>query len=180
MSAPLCPPGLIVVKDLIQRLPAERSRILAYEIDRRERDVLVYDSIRSVTKLHIWDTLKTVLTTGALVFTLVALVGQLAKLGQWITDMQSAKLPVKVPALGGFNLDVGSYVPTSTAIGHIARLPGWDTQDALTAALIVMGLITIGRIIAGVIIWQRSQGLREAGEEVKEEIAVLHAWQKKR
>ena len=51
-------PGLILVEDLIDRLPKQRDAILRYEIRRRERELLYIGSTQQVLRYHFFSAAK--------------------------------------------------------------------------------------------------------------------------
>jgi len=170
------PPGLIYIRDLIQRFPDEQTGLLAYEIRRRERDLLLYKSVRSVTHFQLWSALRSALVTGAAFFLLVVGAAQVVKFAQWVSDLQQTKVPIAAPLIKGVNLDIGSYIPSSTFITYAAKLPAWDWKDAGMLAIGLIAVILAIRMVTGWLVWRRSRSLLAAMDDIQDELSTLRAW----
>ena len=170
------PPGLLAVRDLAQRYPADQGNIFKYEISRRERDLTLYKSVRSVTHFQLWSAVRNALVTGGIFFLLVLGISEIAKLAQWIQDLQTTKIPVAAPLLKGISLDIGQFVPSSTFINYAARLPAVNWQDAGMLAIALIAILLSIRVVTGWLMWRRSRALVDAMEDIEDELSVLRNW----
>ena len=160
----LVPPNLLMVRDIMQRFPEQRDAYLAYEIHRRERDRILYASVRHVTGLHAWSAVKSMLVTGFTIFSLLFALGLAASFANWIQGLQAYKINVPMPLTKGLDLDVGSLVPTSTIIVYAAKLP-------------MMAIMLLGNIISGYLLWNRTRSIQNGIMDIEDEIKILKSWQ---
>ena len=166
-----------MVRDIMQRFPEQRDAYLAYEIHRRERDRILYASVRHVTGLHAWSAVKSMLVTGFTIFSLLFALGLAASFANWVQGLQAYKINVPMPLTKGLDFDVGSLVPTSTLIVYAAKLPMIRWQDAVMVAFIVMAIMLLGNIISGYLLWNRTRSIQNGIMDIEDEIKILKSWQ---
>jgi len=171
-----CPPGLLPVRDILERYPADRAMFLIHEIRRRERELTLYRSVRGVSHFQLWEAVRSTIVTGVLLFLLIMGVGEVAKLSQWVVGLQSSKIPIPIPFVKGVNLDIGQYMPSSTVITLAAQLPAWDWRDAGVIVAAIVAALLAFRLVTGYIVWKRSRVLRTAMIELEDEVDVLRSW----
>lgn len=172
------PVGLIAVSRLIAETPERRDDILAYEIRRRERELLITRETRHALSWHPFHTTKVVFAVGGGVFVIVWLMSQLRAVAEWYTRARAATLTIPLPLIGDRTIDLGSHVPTSTAFDLMGRLPQWGLLESFWIAVGLMLVIVLERIIFAAFQWKHVQALASAETELAEEIATLRAWQK--
>jgi quinol-cytochrome oxidoreductase complex cytochrome b subunit len=170
------PTGLLHVRDLIERHPKERERLVAYEIRRRERERLLYRGTRKLMHVHAWSSVKTVLALGLSVFFFAWTLGQLAQFAQWVREVQAFAVTIPIPLREDIKLELGKMVPTSTVLTFAAGLPAWDWRDAGVIALVAMALLLVEKIFLAYLTWKHARELRSAVVEIDEEIRVLKEW----
>lgn len=173
----LTPSGLLAVKDLITRLPNERERILSYEIQRREREHLLYESAAKVLSFQTFSAAKAVFGVGISAFFFAWSLGQLGELVRWVEGLRSNPLRLPGPA-SGWQIDFGSVLPasTSTWLGYGFKLPAWDWRDALMIALVVMVFVFAEKAVMAFLSWRHVRSLDDAIRDVEEEIRALRFW----
>jgi hypothetical protein len=169
-------PGLLAVRDLIDRHPDSRKEILAHEIRHREREHLLFKSNRKMLQMHIWGAVKSILVIGFTVFSLAWTVGEIAGLAQWIKHAQQSTIRVPIPFASDLKFDVGSLIPTSTVFAAAAQLPTWNIRDAGMIALAAMALVFVEKCILAFFTWRQTRQMDEAEEDLEEEIETLKTW----
>ena len=173
-------PGLLLVEDILDRLPKERAAILAYEIRRRERELLYIGSARQVLSYHLFSAAKVTFGIGIAVFAVVWTLGQLSQIAQWMLALQQWSYDIPIPFQESLRLELGKHlpIPTSTWLGGLSQLPVMDIRQASWVAFAAMVFVVLEQGLVGFFAWQRSMKLKSAVEELEEEIAELQAWKK--
>ncbi len=171
------PPGLIALKDLIDRAPRDREVLLAYEIRKRERERLLYGSTRQLMRMHLWSNVKSLLLWIVTVFSIILTVGALSDFGRWLQNAGRYTLNLPPPLPQHYQIDLSSLIPTSTVITAFARLPNWNWQNALAISLFIAGVILVEKVILGYFTLHKAKQLNDAGRELDEEVKVLREWQ---
>jgi len=170
------PAALLVVQDLIGRLPAERERLLKHEINWREREQMQFRGIRRVMHLHAWMSFRTVFVIGITVFIFVYTLGQFAGLARWVQTVRNTALSVSQPIQMGLGLSPEGLVPSSTLLHYAAQIPVLGLWDAGLLALIVVIVLVLWKGYNTYFLLQQARGLRRAQRELQEEIDVLSTW----
>jgi hypothetical protein len=173
MNRETVPPGLLMVADLIVRLPERKEELLAYELRKRERDQQIARETLHLLSWHPLHTTKVVLVYGITAFSIASLVGSIASLGQWFVHLQASKVPLSIPMVGSIPINIGSLVPTSTALSSIADLPVVSLRDSMYFGIAVALLVLIEKVIFIVIQHGKAQVLRRALEELDVETKAL-------
>jgi len=166
-----------MVRDVMQRFPEQRDAYLAFEIHRRERDRILYSSVRHVSSLHAWSAVKSVLVTGIAIFSLLYALGLAASFANWVQALQAYKINIPMPLSKGVDLNVGTLVPTSTVIVYAAKLPMIRWQDAVMVAFVAMAIVLLGSLVSGYLLWNRTRSIKNGIMDIEEEISILKSWQ---
>lgn len=170
------PPGLLAVRDLIDRHPDSREEILTYEIRRRERELLLFRSSRKLLQVHVWGAVKTMLAVGLSVFVFAWTVGAFAGLAQWVRHAQQTSVSVPIPFAKEVKWDVGALIPTSTVLAAAAHLPLWDLRDAGMFAIAAILIVLIEKCIIAFMTWRQTRQMNEAEKDLEKELEALDSW----
>lgn len=171
------PPGLLELKDFLDRHPHDRSVLLAYEIRKRERERLLYGSTRQLMRMHLWSIVKSSFLWIVTVFSIVFTIGTLSDFGRWLQNAGRYTLTLPPPLPQHYQIDLSSLVPTSTVITTFARLPNWNWQNALAISLLIAGIVFVEKMVIGYFTLHKAKQLHDAGKELEEELNVLREWQ---
>jgi hypothetical protein len=176
MNAPnreTVPPGLLMVADLIARVPERKEELLAYELRKRERELQVVRETRHLLSWHPLHTTKVVLIYGIIAFSIATLIGSIASLGQWFVRLQSSNVPISIPMVGSIPFDIGSYVPSSTTLSSLALLPNISLLNSTYFGIAVALLVLIEKVVFIIIQYGKAEVLRNAEKELNEEMEAL-------
>lgn len=173
-----CPPGLVIVADLMARVPERARDLIDYEIAKRERERLLVHETRQLLSWHPLHTTKTVLLYGFHGFILAWVIGLLASLGRSYAALQTAKIEIPLPLVKDIVFNLGSFVPTSTTFGVAARLPVWSFRDAAVIGLGIAAVVAVEKLVFAAFQWGRVKKLRASMQELDREIATLKEWKR--
>lgn len=176
MKKTVCPPSLLAVQDLLERHPDERSALLAHEIQRHERERLLCASTRQLIHLHLWDMAKTLIVTGVIVFVLLITVSQLRSLGTWVLEMEQSLQQSAI--MKAMDINITPYLPSKSTITFLSRLPVLSWHQAALFALLCMTVILVVQLVMAIANWRKTSFLKDAVEELDEDIAILKRWQR--
>ncbi len=170
------PASLLAVQDLIDRLPAERERLLRHEIHWREREQLQSRGIRRLMHGHAWVSFRTVFAIGLSVFVFVFTLGQFAGLARWVQQLQTTTLEIPKTVQRTLGLSLDSLVPTSTVVEYAAQLPPIGlVESGLVALLVVIALLAWKGYNTYFLLLQAHE-LRREQKSLQEEIDILMTW----
>lgn len=167
-------PGLLSIKDLIERIPAERERILEYEIKSREREILQTKGLRRVMHLQAWSSFRTVLAVGLSVFIVVFALGQLAGLARWVQEIRG--LGFSLPGFGTGRFSPGSVIPTSTIMEIAADIPSLGPVEAGLISLAVVLALLVWKGYVAYVLMVQARGMRNFQKDLEGEIRLLKGW----
>lgn len=173
-----CPPGLLLVADLLARVPERKRDLIDHEIKKRERERLMSHETRQLLSWHPLHTTKTVLLFGVHSFILAWVVGLLASLGRSYVALQTTTIEIPLPLVKDIVFNLGSFVPTSTSLGLASQLPAWSFRDALVVGLIVSLVVAAEKVVFAALQWDRVKKLKASMSELDQEMASLKAWKK--
>ncbi len=169
--------SLLPLQDTLERHPDARKPILAAEIAKREVEIILLRSHRSLLHMQLWNALQTAIIVGLVVFSFgAALSGlvQVSKTTQRITDWSNTLSGnILTRSLQG---EFQSLIPTSTALEVAGRVPFWNLRSALWLALTVAVTVLVIRVIQGALHWKASRRLRREERRLAEEIEALQTW----
>lgn len=172
-------PGLLVIADIIVRIPERKDALIAYALKRRERERMLAREARLRLSWHPWQTVKSIFIYGLNGFALAWATGALSTLGRSYQAFKTGSISLPLPAtLPDISFGIGSFVPTSTAMTIASHLPQLTLRDALVIGLVVALAVVIERTVVTVIHWKQSRALGEAETELTAEIEELRRWQK--
>ncbi len=171
------PPGLVMVADLVARIPERAEDVLASELARRERERTMTHETRSLLSWHPINTTRTVLLFGLHGFVLAWALGWLAALGHAYSQLKTASIAIPLPLVQDLAFDLGNIVPTSTALSVASRLPPIDFRAAIGVGLVIAFIVAMERAIIAAFQWKKARMLRLAEAELQNEIDTLKSWQ---
>jgi hypothetical protein len=170
------PPGLLIVADVIARLPERKQDLLAYELKRRERELVMLRDTHQRLSWHPVQTLKSVILYGINAFVLAWSAGLLSSVGRSYASLKSSHVDVPIPFAQDFGINFGPFVPTSTPLLVAAQLPSVTLEEAIMFGLTIALAIILMRVIIVVIRWRKMHELHEQEIELVHEIDVLREW----
>jgi hypothetical protein len=170
------PPGLVVVADIIIRIPERAEDIIVSEIENRERERTMTHETRSLLSWHPINTTRMVLLLGFHGFVLAWAIGWLAALGNAYAHLKTSSIAVPLPLVQDVTVDLGAFVPTSTALSVASRLPAIGLRDAIGIGIIIALIVAVERGIIAAFQWKKARLLRAAEERLQMELDVLKSW----
>lgn len=171
-----CPIGVLNDFDLLSRHPERSREIIQHGIEVRERRLTVTRETRRLMSWHPIHTVKIIFVSGLATFLGVWLVSQIAQLGHWYADLKGLGMTIPLPLVGEKTLEIGSHIPTSTTLASASRLPLVTAKGSLYSALIVMAILMLERVVATLVQWKKIQSLKQAEQELEQEIQVIKSW----
>lgn len=171
------PPGLVIVADLVARIPERANDVIASELARRERERTMTRETRSLLSWHPINTTRVVLLFGLHGFVLAWALGWLAALGHAYAQLKTASIAIPLPLLQDLAVNLGTFVPTSTALSVASRLPPIDFRDAIGVGIAIALIVAVERGIIAAFQWKKARLLRTAEDELQAEIEILKSWQ---
>lgn len=173
------PAGLVIVADLVARIPERGQEVIASEIARRERERTMTRETRSLLSWHPINTTRTVLLFGLHGFVLAWALGWLAALGHAYAQLKTSSIAIPLPLVQDLAFNIGTIVPTSTALSVASRLPPIDFRDAIGVGIAIAFVVAVERGIIAAFQWKKARLLRAAEDELQAEIETLKSWQEK-
>lgn len=171
------PASLLSLQDTLERHPDARKPILDAEIARRETEIILLRSHRSLLHMQLWNALQTSIIVGLVVFSFgAALSGlvQVSKATQRFTAWSNTLSGnILTRSLQG---EFQSLIPTSTALEVAGRVPFWNLRSALWLALTVAITILVIRFIQSALHWRASRLLKHEARRLSEEVITLKSW----
>lgn len=170
-------PGLVLVRDLLDRFPDYREELLAYEIRRREQEDLLYLRMRSFLYWRAWDSVQGLAIVSAIWLFVLWTMRSVLRVGEWIeqTERDGWKLPE--PLDRAFGIQWRAVMIATDPLQRVSTMFGsWRWQ--------VVGLVLAGGLFALLIrhlailifTWKELRPLRAASYERQQEIKILQAW----
>lgn len=170
------PASLLDVHELATRFPERKREIFEVAKKKRERDLIVLRESRHLISWHPLHTTKTILVAGIVTFALSMLLSQVVAIGKFYAQAKAWNIAIPIPIIGTQTIDVGSRVPTSTALGIAAQFPAYGWRESLYAALAVMITILLERVIVSIFQWKKVRKLRAAEDELVKDIETVAQW----
>lgn len=169
-----------MVADLIARIPERADDVITAELERRERERTMTHETRNLLSWHPIHTTRTVLLFGFHGFVLAWAIGWLAALGHAYAQLKSSAIALPLPLVQELSFDLGSIVPTSTALSVASRLPPIDLRDAIGVGIVIALIVAVERGIIAALQYKKARLLRTAEEKMDAEIAMLKSWKEPR
>lgn len=166
-----------MVADFIARVPERAQDVIASELEKRERERTMAHETRGLLSWHPINTTRTVLLFGFHGFVLAWALSWLGALGQAYAQLRSATIELPLPLVQNLSFDIGSLVPTSTALSVASRLPTINFRDAVGVGIAIAIVIALERGVLAAFQWKKARLLRAAEEELKKEVDILRSWQ---
>lgn|GEM_PF-2611379 len=167
--------GLLEVDFLLKQLPDVKERILKYEIQRRERSILLLKGNIRLMRLQTWSVIRSALWTGLTVFFLIVALGQVKTLVQSLQHVSTSLR--RIPAPLAREMDLGAIFDPVGTLGSFAdSLPTFTLFQATLVAIIAM-LVVLG--FKGYLIfsqYQLAKGMKRILLETLAERAELEKW----
>ncbi|MEN9558727.1 MAG: hypothetical protein RL141_1096 [Candidatus Parcubacteria bacterium] len=171
------PPGLVMVADLIARIPERAQEVIASELAKREREQTVAHETRNLLSWHPINTTRMVLLFGFHGFVLAWALGWLGAIGQAYAHLKVTTIAVPLPLVQDLSFNLGTLVPTSTVLSVASHLPTLDFRDALGIGIGIAIVVALERGIIAAFQWKKSRLLRAAEMELEKEMELLRGWQ---
>lgn len=164
------------LQEVIAGQPALKKPILWLELRHLEREKLLCESVQDLVRVEIFSGVRTVFSTGISLFFLVVIYSKLIELAGWLERARTITVPLPPPISRSVALDLSGYIPTSTTIGWLAKLPTVSWQSAWKWVLAILVIIAAEKLISGYQTWRRSQALRKTAEGLQDEMKLLKGW----
>lgn len=167
-------PGLVLLADLIERMPTRAQEIVTHEIEKRERDLVLTQEIKTTLSWHPWSTVRIFVLSGAAAFALAWTFSLVAEFVRFYNASADA-LKVNLPFLDANVVDLTKKLPAQ-AFGLFRQIPDFGAIEAVYFALVIVMLLAVFKVIFIAIHWGKIKMLNRAIEEVEEEMDVLIRW----
>jgi hypothetical protein len=170
-----CPPGLLAVADLAERIPERAQDLFEVEHDRRELDLFRLEVEEKKVSWHPWSTIQLIIIAGFSAFSIAWGGGlMLDFLKTYETTISKANsITTAIPGVSIPSLS--TFVPPSLTSGLLS-LPHIGIAEAMYVALAIILIIAL---IKGLIIlanWKQITLLKETVRRIHEEMAALADW----
>lgn len=164
------------MQEVIAVQPTLKKPLIWLQLQHLERERLLCESVQDVVRVEIFSGIRSIFSTGVSLFLLALIYSKLVELASWLEKARSITVPLPPPISRSVALDLSGYIPTSTTIGWVAKLPVIDWQTAWKWVAVVIIVIAIEKFITQYQTWRRAQSLRQTGEMIQDEIRALKAW----
>lgn len=164
------------VQEVVSASATSKKALLWLEMRHLEREKLLCESVENLVQVEIFSSVRSVVVTGASLSLLVLIYSKLVQLASWVEHAGTVTIPLPPPISRDAVLNLGAYVPSSTAISALAKLPAIDWQVAWKWVLVIVVMIAAEKAITGYQTWRRSQTLRRIADEIQEELQTLKGW----
>lgn len=168
------PAGLIVICDILERIPERGKAILDYEIRKRERERILMQETRNLLSWHPWHTIRFLLLSGTIAFGVTWFISFLSALGRFY-GASFGKLDASAPLVNQKLADIGELIPITT-FSLFSKIPDFGAIESFFVALGVVVLIAVVKLIFILVHWKKIKLLGEADAVFSEELEVLEAW----
>ncbi len=173
-----CPVGLIHECELIAQAPERTADIIAHAKRIRTRELLYVREIRGLMTWHPVQTTNVVVLSGVITFALAWIFSEIIAVSHWYADAKAFQVNVGLPYIGSTSLDVGSHIPTSTALATASRFPIYGIREAALLAGGVMFAILLEKLVIAFLHRRESSQLGAYAKELKQELKTLDTWSK--
>lgn len=172
----IIPVGLLAEHDVIERHSERRMEIIDHAIRIREQERLSLREVRSLLTWHPLRTTKVVILAGLVTFVLAWVLSELIAMSHWYASARTLRVTVPLPVVGNKVVDLGGYIPTSTALNVVSTFPTYGVRESAYVALGVMGLLLLEKL--AVTLWhaRESHHLSKRLEELTQETEELKRW----
>ena len=167
------PPGLLMVADIITRIPGRAEALIAYEIDRRERERVLMQETKNLLSWHPWHMIRFLILSGAVAFAVTWLFSVILVFAKLYNQTVGSKLGI--PFLGETLSSVSAFLPKQ--IGPmLSDLPNFGALESFFVALGVVFLIALVKVVFIFVNWKRIKVLSQAEQVLTEELKALGNW----
>lgn len=170
---------LKAVQEFAAGQPAAKKAFLWLELRHLEREQLLCASVQDLVQVEIFSGVRSVLSTALGSAAAVIIYSKLVELAGWLERVRTVTVPLPPPISRNAVLDLSGYVPSSTAIGWLAKLPAIDWSSAWKWVAVIVAIVAVEKLVTGYQTWRRSQSLRQTAEGLQEEIRVIRSWLEK-
>jgi hypothetical protein len=169
--------SLGALQELVKALPEPtRKPFLLVELQHRERALLLCGSVKDLVKFEVIAGIRSLVSSGFSVLFFVVLIGKLSELAAWIERSRSLSIPLPPPISRSMVVDLSGYMPSSTAIGWLAKLPAWNWQTAWHWTLAIVLVLALEKLISGYASWHKAHALRQTADALEQEAATIKRW----
>ncbi|MCC7357486.1 hypothetical protein IT408_03190 [Candidatus Uhrbacteria bacterium] len=171
-----CPIGVLNEFDLLNRHPERKTEIIQHGIEVRERRLTTTSETRRLLSWHPIHTVKIIFVSGLATFFAVWIITQISFLGHWYSDLKNLDFAISLPIVGEKTIEIGSHIPISTTLASASKLPQISAKSSVYSAILVMIILIFERIVTIMVQWKKNKSLKQAENELGEEIKVLRTW----
>lgn len=176
MPTELTQRNLKAFQEVVAAQPTLKKPLVWLQLQHLERERLLCESVQDLVRVEIFSGIRSVISTGVSLFMLVLIYTKLIELAGWLERVRTITVPLPPPISRSVALDLSGYIPSSTTIGWLAKLPAIDWQTAWKWVIAIIAIIAIEKAITEYQTWQRSQTLRKSAENIQDEMRALRAW----
>ncbi len=175
LNREICPPGLLAVADLAERIPERAHDLFDVELDRRELDLFRLEEEAHKVSWHPWSTIQLIIIAGFSAFS-IAWGGGIMLDFLKTYEATVSKANSVATAIPGVSIpSISTFVHPSLTSG-LLYLPHIGIGESIMAAVAIMLLIAL---IKGLIIlanWKQITLLKQTVARIHEEMAALNDW----
>lgn len=164
------------LQEVVAAQPTLKKPLVWLQLQHLERERLLCESVQDVVRVEIFSGIRSVISTGVSLFLFTLIYSKLIELASWLEKARTITVPLPPPISRSVALDLSSYIPTSTTIGWVAKLPVIDWQTAWKWVIAIVVVIAIEKFITQYQTWRRAQALKQTAEGIQDEVRALRAW----
>ena len=168
--------SLKALQDVVAAQPSLKKPLVYLQLQHLERERLLSESVQDVVRVEIFSGIRSVLSTAVGLIFLVLIYSKLVVLANWMENARTITVPLPPPINRSVALDLSGYIPSSTSIGWVAKLPAIDWQTAWKWVMVIIFVIAVEKFVSEYQTWRRAQTLRATTEAIQDEIRSLRAW----
>jgi hypothetical protein len=169
------PPGLLIVADILERIPDRADALLEHEITMRERERVLSQETKSLLSWHPWHTIRFLILSGAVAFAAAWFFSVVLEFVKLYNEAVGTKLGIPFVDENLFNLD--ELLPNQV-FPILSHVPEFGALESFFIALGVVLLVALVKVVFILINWKKIKLLSAAEKELREELDVLADWKK--
>lgn len=167
---------LKALQELVKAQPTLKQPLIWLELRHIEREKLLCESVQGLVRVELLDGVRSVISTAVSLTLLVLVYTKLIQLVAWLENARSVTIPLPPPISRNAVVDLSAYIPSSTALGALSKLPDVSWQMAMKWVIAIVVIVAIEKLVTGYQAWRRAQALRNTVDELHEEAQQLRAW----
>lgn len=161
------------IQEIEKQAPGLRKPLVVLFVQEKERMLLMLESMKDVVEVEGLALIRSFIATTFSLIAFTWLAGKIWTLLQWIERTKTIPVTLPAPFTQRFTIDLSPYIPTSTALEAVGRLPAWNQDLAWKMVIAILILLLIEKAWQASRTWYRGRMIRNQIGALKEELTWL-------